>query len=400
MKTIALRHLAEINPPCPRFERLPHDSEVLFLPLETVWSDDRADQTRRATKRSVESGYTRFQAGDTVCPKVTPTFQAGRSMRANAIGAGTTELHVLRPRAGVDPRWITYAVRSKHFLDEGVTAFQGVAGLQRVPTEFIAHFGVVDVPEQEQQRIADFLDDRVACIDQIITARHAQEQALREARFAQLGQSLGASGPRRRLSHSLALGAVGVVVKPSSYFTETGVPFVHGYNVRDGVFDLTDLKRMSPGDSIALGRSRLRKGDVLVVRAGYPGRAAVVTAELAGGNCASVLLLRPGPSLAPGWLSAFFNSPIGRAQIEAQQYGAAQEVINLSDVMAFSIPLPHRDVQERILRELRSSEARWGQGLALLASEASRLSELKQSLITAAVTGELDVTTSGSGIPG
>ena len=45
------------------------------------------------------------------------------------MGAGTTELHVLRARPGVDPRWICYAVRSGHFLQEGVTAFEGVADL-------------------------------------------------------------------------------------------------------------------------------------------------------------------------------------------------------------------------------------------------------------------------------
>lgn len=72
MKTIALRRLAHVNPPAPNFDRLAPDADVLFLPLETVWADDRADQGRRVPKSQVSSGYSRFQAGDVVSPKVTP----------------------------------------------------------------------------------------------------------------------------------------------------------------------------------------------------------------------------------------------------------------------------------------------------------------------------------------
>ena len=83
--------------------------------------------------------------------------------------AVTFDLHVLRAREGVDPRWICYALRSSDYLREGVTAFQGVAGLQRVPADFVAAFRVAHRTAEEQRRIADFLDDRVARIDQIIT---------------------------------------------------------------------------------------------------------------------------------------------------------------------------------------------------------------------------------------
>ena len=68
MKTVPLRQLAELNPQSPRVDSRSPAEEVLFLPLEAVWSDARADQSRTALKGDVESGYTRFHAGDVVVP--------------------------------------------------------------------------------------------------------------------------------------------------------------------------------------------------------------------------------------------------------------------------------------------------------------------------------------------
>lgn len=140
-------------------------------------------------------------------------------------------------------------------------------------------------------------------------------------------------------------------------------------------------------------------GDVLVVRAGYPGRSAVVTEELVGGNCASLLLLRTGAPLSAEYLSAFFNSPLGKAQVEASQYGAAQGVVNLGDVQAFTLPVPSVAIQRSLTREL-ASEIQEIDALRLqVQGSIVLLQERKRALITAAVTGDFDVTTAlGRGV--
>lgn len=401
MNSVRLRFLADINPPTPAFDKVANDASVTFMPLETVWADDRLDTSRIRPKSEVAGGYVRFQNFDVLCPKVTPTFQAGRSAHVgglvNGVGAATTEVHVLRSKPTVaDPRYVRYALLTKPFLEEGVSRFQGVAGLQRVPEDFVQNFRVNDRPLDEQRRIADFLDDQIARIDQAGALRQGQLTTLEERRAASFTRVFAGVSATVRLSRLLEDSGVGVVVNPSSYFVEEGVPFVHGYNVRDGWFDLEDLKRMSDADSRTLSRTRLRPGDVLVVRAGYPGRSAVVTDDLAGGNCASVLVLRPNAELLPGYLSAFFNSSLGKAQVEAAQYGAAQGVVNLSDVRAFA--LPQVDVARQV-SALRVLDADLAAGLSLQRAQEGALSlleERKRSLITAAVTGELDVSTGSS----
>src|SRR5581483_10117029 len=93
------------------------------------------------SKAEVASGFTRFQEGDILVPKITPTFEADRAAMAsglrNRVGCGTTELHVLRALSGTLPRFLYYLVRSRPFLGFGAAEMQGVAGQKRVPDEYI-----------------------------------------------------------------------------------------------------------------------------------------------------------------------------------------------------------------------------------------------------------------------
>jgi len=192
--TVPLRHLAEVNPPTREFDSLGRDESVTFMPLETVWADQRVDFSRRVPKREVASGYTRFRDRDVLVPKVAPTFQAGRVVVATIgtpAGAGTTELHVVRSRPDIsDPRFLAYVCRSAPFLAEGVSTFQGVAGLQRVPDEFIKSFPVASMNLDEQCRIADFLDTETARIDHLLTLRVRQEAALAAQHDAAITESI------------------------------------------------------------------------------------------------------------------------------------------------------------------------------------------------------------------
>lgn len=307
----------------------------------------------------------------------------------------------VRPRLGMaDGRYLAWWARHAHAAGLMAAVASG-ANILHLSAEQLRRLPVPNIGLDQQRRIADFLDDQVARIDNIIAARKRQVAELASLSIAYADEALtDPKAPLRRLGSVLAVGAVGVVVNPSSYFVDDGVPFIHGYNVRDGYFDLSDLKRMTAENSIALGRSRLRAGDVLVVRAGYPGRAAVVTDELVGGNCASVLLLRPDKTLLPAWLEAFFNSNLGKHQVALAQYGAAQGVINLDDVRAFPIPVPPIEQQQRRMSRLADRREQISAWRRSLVRSLALLDDLKRSLITSAVTGEFDVLSAdGSRVP-
>lgn len=413
LTTVRLRHIARINPPTPAFDKLADDDELTFLPMEAVWPGARLNLSRRRKKKDVITGYTRFQDGDVLVPKITPTFEAGRAVLIRGllggVGAGTTELHVLRPQPQLDARYLLYHVNTHSFLKFGEAEMYGVAGQQRVPDEFLRNLAVQIPPLEEQRRIADFLDIETARIDAIINKRRLQAELLDEGRQAEMASCVSTTEPDsyahplvgriptswpvlhfRRVIPAIN---VGVVVNPSTYFTGSGVPFIHGFNVRSGWIDSRGMKFMSKESNDLLSRSKVYCGDVLVVRAGAPGRSAVVTDEFDGANCASVLILRRGELVLPDFLAAFINAPAGRGQVGVAQYGAAQEVISASQVLAFQIPVPD-------LREQRSRVARLNEALGAIdrlaesiGVQASLLAERRKALITAAVTGQFDVAT-------
>jgi len=300
--------------------------------------------------------------------------------------------------------WARAAFASGTFASIAGGANINHLGADRVPALPI-HFPALD----DQQRIADFLDAE--------TKRIGALTAIRAKTLKQLEERVDASrcdcvsgrvlpGPKRAvfpigevlaswdivpLKRVVPRIGVGVVVNPSSYFVEDGVPFVHGNNVRDGRFDLTRVKRISPNDSNALWRSRLSEGDVVVVRAGYPGRAAVVSRDLAGANCASVLIVKRGFRVLPEFIEAFFNSSLGQAQVNIVRYGAAQEQINVGHVVNFLIPAPPLDDQEAQLALLKKQLGDVTRLQAGIRKQIDLLAERRQTLITAAVSGQFDV---------
>ncbi|MCQ9353465.1 restriction endonuclease subunit S [Corynebacterium sp. 153RC1] len=169
--TIALWHIAEINPLTPQFNELPDGNEVSFLPLENIWAYGKADQSSRKVWKKSETSYTQFQNGDILVPKVTPTVYHGRSMIADIdseIGLATSEVHVIRCKREIEPRWILFNLLSGKFLDEARGAVYGVGGLQRISMQYLQNYKIANYSLGTQRRIADYLDRETEQIDTLV----------------------------------------------------------------------------------------------------------------------------------------------------------------------------------------------------------------------------------------
>ena len=185
---VRLRFLAAVNPPTPEIDLIDADAELPFLPLEAVWPGYRLDLSRRRPKGEVNTGYTRFREGDILIPKITPTFEADRTVLVRGleggVGAGSTELHVVRPRPGVEPRFLRYVFSSRPFLAGGEASMTGVAGQQRVPEEWVKDFPVCAFDLSTQRAIADYLDDTAVLIDGLVAKQRLVIEKLEEYRQA------------------------------------------------------------------------------------------------------------------------------------------------------------------------------------------------------------------------
>ena len=194
----------------------------------------------------------------------------------------------------------------------------------------------------------------------------------------------------KRLKHISPNLTVGIVVNPSSYITDYGIPFIYGGDIREGVIDWENARRVSPELSAKQAKTQLRAGDLLMVRVGAPGVTAVVPAQCEGGNCASVMLIRQG-DFSSQWLCCVLNTRIVRFQVEVVQYGAAQEQFNISHAVNFWVPTPPREEQDQIAAALKMETERAGSLIDEGLRSISLLQERRSALISAAVTGQIDV---------
>jgi type I restriction enzyme S subunit len=116
------------------------DDEAMasFVQMNSIpvpFTDSHATEQR--PWRDIKSGFTHFAEGDVGVAKITPCFENGKSTvfqgLCNRIGAGTTELHVVRPLGGVQPRYVLLFLKSAGFLRGGEEVMTGTAGQNGCP---------------------------------------------------------------------------------------------------------------------------------------------------------------------------------------------------------------------------------------------------------------------------
>lgn len=179
---------------------------------------------------------------------------------------------------------------------------------------------------------------------------------------------------------------VGIVVQPASYYQPSGVPALRSLNIKSNKFDLSELVYFSAADNEALSKARVWAGDVVVVRSGRPGTAAVVSRELDGVNAIDILIASPKSDLLSGeYLSFFMNSNAGKRLVLGEERGQIQKHLNAGSLKKAEIPVPPIELQEKFVRRLKSLE----ESKVVLEKSALELDALFSSLQHRAFRGEL-----------
>ncbi|WP_286786356.1 MULTISPECIES: restriction endonuclease subunit S [Pseudomonas] len=183
----SLAQVAIVNPRNAAADSL----EVSFVPMTFIGTrfDDQHEQEPRLWGE-VKQGFTHFAEGDIGVAKITPCFENSKacvfSNLLNGLGAGTTELHIVRPVSGtLDPRYVLAYLKSPQFLLVGETKMTGTAGQKRLPKDFVEANPFPVPPLAEQHRIVAKVDELMALCDQLET-----RQADADSAHAQLVQSL------------------------------------------------------------------------------------------------------------------------------------------------------------------------------------------------------------------
>ncbi|MGW4112548.1 restriction endonuclease subunit S [Actinosynnema sp. NPDC004786] len=251
----------------------------------------------------------------------------------------------------------------------------------------------------EQRRIADFLDVEISRIDNLCALRSRMNSLLSLRRARVIDQEILAFGQLVPLRYRVKSVGVGIVVTPASWYVANGgIPALRGVNVKAGRIDQSNLVHISNEGHALNRKSRLDTGDVVVVRTGQAGTAAVVPTEMSGANCIDLVIIKPSKQLYPKFLEYVLNSDYAYRFIAKHSVGTIQSHFNVSAMKQIPIPSPpvfeQRSTVERLNKKIEATDIL----RANMEDQIKALKERRQALITAAVTGGLDVTTARSGV--
>ena len=268
----------------------------------------------------------------------------------------------------------------------------------------------------EQRSINSFLDRETAKIDALIAKRERLIELLNEKRMALINQAVTKglepnvpmkdSGvewlgeipahwdttfldklidPLRRITYG--------IVQPGEPDPD-GIPMVRGQNYSRGWSPLDEIFRVSPAIEAPYRRARLKPDDIVMTIVGAgTGNVAIVPDWLAGANLTQTtariaLDMRRGNNR---YFAYQLQSVVGTVSVELTVKGAAQPGLNLGHIAKYRVVVPPVSEEERIADFLDSKTARFDGLIAKVRDAIDRLKELRTGIISAAVTGKIDV---------
>ena len=165
------------------------NTSAAFIPMEAI-SAGYGSEFRYYEKKwgEIKSGYTAFADNDIAFAKITPCFQNRKSAifegLPNGIGAGTTELKILRTYGETINRWfVLYFLKSPYFIDEAT--FKGTANQQRIIVGYLENKLFPLPPLAEQERIVGKIGLVMPIID-----KYSKSQELLDKMNVELNECL------------------------------------------------------------------------------------------------------------------------------------------------------------------------------------------------------------------
>ena len=362
----------------------------------------RRDESSGPTRAAAEdlSNYKACRTGNLVINRMR-AFQGALGI-APEDGIVSPDYSVLQLSPRVEPRWLSYFLTSGSTVAAMASLVRGIGGIEagnvRTPRLNVSDLHSISTdlkPLAEQRAIADYLDRETARIDTLIEEQQRLIEMLRERRAAVLESAvvqLDWSSPLGALTSLIQTGPFGSQLKSDEY-EDGGVPVINPSHLAGGGIEPDPRVAVSEAKAADLTRHTLSIGDVIVARRGELGRCAVVDSQSAGFLCGTgSALIRPNSArLAPNFLALVFGSRRNRDALALTSVGSTMDNINADIVSALRVPAPPLDEQRRIVAKLDSQTSKIDALIAETETFIGLSRERRSALITAAVTGQIDM---------
>jgi type I restriction enzyme S subunit len=262
----------------------------------------------------------------------------------------------------------------------------------------------------EQRAIAAFLDRETARIDALMEKKQRQIELLQEKRAALISHAvtkgldptvkMKPSGVKwlgnipehwqvKRIKHVSKV-KYGLGEPPDQL--EDGLPFIRATDIHRGKINSEAILKVDPQDIPWSRDPELRTNDILVVRSGaYTGDSAIVPEEWAGAIAGYDMVLRVTAAMPQFVAYALLSKYLLYGQIYLERSRAAQPHLNAEELGSFIILLPPKPEQEELVSYLDSETDQSDALMERIKDSINLLREYRTALISAAVTGKIDV---------
>ncbi|WP_216826851.1 hypothetical protein [Streptomyces hundungensis] len=372
-------------------ERIPGVDLPLMSVSQSRGVIRRSELTDAPQRAESLDNYKVCRADDIVFNKM--SIRSGAMGVAAEDGLVTYHYEVMRPREGTDPHFIAYLMKSSWFTKELIKRERGIgAGDQANVRTTEVPFSVLKtidayIPDRAEQRaIAGYLDRETSRIDTLVEEQQRLIAMLRERRDAEADALLGSPVQARHTTVKRAL-------RPLSRPSVAGLGVVTAF--RDGVVTLRSNRREGgyTFSNTEHGYQEIRPGD-LVFHA-LDGFAGAVGVSDSHGNATPVYHVceaTAGDDLA--YVARLLRYLGLNGFLATQAPNVRERSVDFRNWAMFGrlpLALPPVEEQRRIVAHLDEQNAKTD----TLIAESERFIELarerRSALITAAVTGQIDV---------
>ncbi len=394
-----------------------HDQlPVLSVSIHDGVSDSELSEEemdRKVVRSEDKSKYKRVAPGDLVYNMMRAWQGAFGSVAVE--GMVSPAYVVARPKTDLPSQWVEYLLRTDFAVDEVKRFSRGITDFRlRLYWDEFKNLRISTPPVTEISGILGFLDHETAKINALIAEQQRLIKLLQEKRQAVISHAvtkgLNPDAPMKDsgvewlgevpehweildLKHLKKKGSsITYGIVQAGPHIDDGIPYIRTSDMAGDRLRLETCQRTSAEIDEAYARSKVVAGDLVIAIRATVGKVLEVPTELHGANLTQgTAKFSPGVRINAQFMKASFDADYCQSQITSSAKGATFLEITLDALRRLRFAIPPLQEQEEILHYLAVATS--GARELLLAAEHTidLLQERRSALISAAVTGQIDV---------
>jgi type I restriction enzyme S subunit len=392
------------------------DSGVPIIRIGDISSDLRVSEAKKANPQNI-SELDRFliKKGDLLLAMTGATIGKNCMYQSSEIAYVNQRVGLLRSKNGLDQGYLKFFIDTPFFREFISLACSGSAQ-ENISSSEISELKICVPPFQEQTQIARYLDHQTSLIDEIVKGKEKLLELLKEKRQAVINEVVTKGlDPNARMKDSGIdwLGEIPEhwkIVKLKQVAETYGRIGYRGYTTADIVLEGEGAITISPsnmkGDFMTFEDStyiswakyeespeiQIYDNDVLMVKTGSTyGKVGLVKTLEKKATINPQILVFKNIQINPDYFYNILRTPFIQHQVETNVIGSTIPTISQAKILNFQLVLPPANEINSILSFINTFMKKIDDLNIQLLSQIQKLKEYRQSLISEAVTGKVDV---------